>query len=252
MKTTYKTIFIAFLSLLLLFSTLIPAFAAENVENLPHIAHWVNGKAAGEDDVFIYNTWAVDDTDVSDSKYVLLNQEGMEVLRIKNYPQDINNGEDNTLKTYVGELTLKRPKGVDSEIIVTLENKDVLYYVYFNEQNDYKVTRELLPGVYTVTYVDVVTDTESNYAIKDDFKLVVKEKPVTAKLEVVKIKSDSKKVEKEDKSSENSRPIPKNFDSNGDLLGDTIRLCIFVIILFSVYLFIKRKREKEQEINKKS
>ncbi len=51
-------------------------------------------------------------------------------MRVKNYPQDINNGEEKTVNTYDVELSLKYPKDVESEIILTLENKNALYYVY--------------------------------------------------------------------------------------------------------------------------
>ena len=251
MKNTYKKIFIVILSVLLIFSCVIPSFARETNEELPHITRWVNGKAAGSDGAFLYDTWAVDDTNVSDSKFVLVNQNGIESMRVKNYPQDINNSEQNTVNVYDVELTLKYPKDVESEIILTLENKNALYYVYFNEQNSYTATTSILPGEYMVTYVDVVTDTKGEYGLKDnDFKLEVKNKAVKEKLEIVRINSNSEKVEEEAKKVEENSSGVRNFDSNGDLLGDTIRLCIFVIILFSVYLFIKRKREKEQELHK--
>ena len=251
MKITLKSIFIAILSLLLLFSSLVPAFATETTEDLPHITRWVNGKAAGSDGAFLYDTWAIDDTNISDSKFVLVNQDGIEAMRIKNYPQDINNSEQTSVSVYDVELTLKFPKDVESEIILTLENKNALYYVYFNEQNSYTATTAFLPGEYMVTYVDVVTDTEGNYGLKDnDFKLEVKNKAGKEKLEIVRINSDSEKVEEEALKAEESSSGVRNFDSNGDLFGDTVRLFVFMVILFGVYLYIKRRREKEQEINK--
>lgn len=251
MKNTYKKIFIVVLSVLLIFSVVVPAFATETNADLPHITRWVNGKAAGSDGAFLYDTWAIDDTEISDSKFVLVNQDGIEAMRVKNYPEDINNGGEAIVKTYDVELSLKYPKDIESEIILTLENKNALYYVYFNEQNSYTATTSILPGEYIVTYVDVVTDTEGNYGLKDnDFKLEVKNKAVKEKLQIVRINSNSEKVEEEAKKAEEDSSDIRNFDSNGDLLGDTLKLCFFVIILFSVYLYIKRKREKEQEINK--
>ena len=130
MKNTYKKIFIVVLSVLLIFSAVFPAFATETTEELPHITRWVNGKAAGSDGAFLYDTWAIDDTDVSDSKFVLVNQDGIESIRVKNYPQDINSGGETIVNTYDVELSLKYPKDVESEIILTLENKNALYYVY--------------------------------------------------------------------------------------------------------------------------
>lgn len=56
MKNTYKKIFIVVLSVLLIFSAVLPAFATETNEELPHITRWVNGKAAGSDGAFLYDT----------------------------------------------------------------------------------------------------------------------------------------------------------------------------------------------------
>ena len=46
MKITYKTIFIAILSLLLLFAPVLPAFAEVAGPTSVHIDRWVNGKVA--------------------------------------------------------------------------------------------------------------------------------------------------------------------------------------------------------------
>ena len=115
MKNTYKKVFIVILAVLLIFSCVLPAFATETEgnEDLPHITRWVNGKAAGSDGAFLYDTWAIDDTDVSEAKFVLVNQDGIEALRVKNYPQDINNGEQTTVSVYDVELSLKYPKDVE-------------------------------------------------------------------------------------------------------------------------------------------
>ena len=252
MKNTSKKIFIAILSVLLILSCVLPAFAAENNEDLPHIARWVNGKAAGADGAFIYDSWAVDDTNLSDSKFVLVNQEGTETMRIKNYPDDINGGESVTLNSYNVELTIKPPKDVESEIILTFENKNALYYVYFNEQNSYTAITPFLPGEYMATYVDVVTDTAGNYGLKDDFKLLVKDKAVKDKVDIVRINSDSEKVNAETEKKQDIGTGIKNFDSNGDLLTDTLAMFIGMAIIFAFYLYIKRRREKAQEINKKN
>ncbi len=232
----------------MLLSVVIPAFAAGEESELPHIVRWVNGKAAGSDGAFLYNTWAVDDTDISDSKYVLLSQQGTETIRIAKYPDDITDSEAKPIETYDVELSLKRPKDVESEIILTIENKDALYYVYFNEENNYKATTTFLPGEYAVTYVDVVTDTEGKYGLKDDSLITVKNKDIKSKFTVVRINSDvTKAAEKIDEEKKSSL---SDFDTNGDLFGDTMGLFLCVTILFAVYLYIKRRRERTQEMKK--
>lgn len=251
MKITSKKIFVAILSLLLLLFSVIPAFAAEKEENLPHIERWINGKAAGSDGAFLYDVWAVDDTGISEFKYVLVNQNGTEALRIKSYPEDLTDGEPKTLLAYNAELTLKAPEGIESEIILTLENEHALYYVYFNKENGYTTTTAFLPGEYKVTYVDVVTDTANSYVVKGDFTLTVKDESVKSNLEITQVVSHVEEtVEPEPGKFSESSKVIKSFDTNGDLLGDTITLFIFFVIVFSVYLYVKRRREKAEEINK--
>ena len=252
MKITSKKIFVAILAILLILSSVIPAFAAENEDTLPHIERWINGKASGPDGAFLYDVWAVDDTGISEFKYVLVNQEGTEALRIEKYPEDVTNGEEKTLKAYDVELTLKYPEDVDSEIILTLENKNALYYIYFNEQNNYTSTTPILPGEYKVTYVDVVTDTNNTYRLKNNIPIEVKDMPIKTTLEIERLIYDFKKVEKESEKTSEVAEVIKSFDTNGDLLGDTISLFVFFVVVFGVYLYIKRKREKAEEINKQT
>lgn len=250
MKSTYsfKVVLSTVLAFVFILSSCIGSYAFAEEKELPHIVRWVDGAAQTSDGTYLRDTWAIDDTNVSESKYVLIGQDSLEAMRIKNYPDDISNGETTVCPTYTGSFSLSVPDGVTGEISVAFENANASYTVVFNESNSYKASAKFLPGTYEASDIDVVTDTDDKYGLKRDFSFTVSDKEVSYSLELVSLSSESEDTT--DSEDEGLLDNVGKFDENNDLLKDTVKLLIAIAILFIAYAFIKRRREKAEEIKK--
>lgn len=218
----------------------VSAFA--DAEDLPHVSRWLNGAAVASDSSFLRDTWAVDDTNISEKKYVLLDQDGIETMRVAKYPSDISNGNVTPVQTYYADLKLTLPDKVSGEVILTFKNDIATYFIYFNEKNSYKTSTEFIPGEYEVSEIDVVLDSENEYKLTDSYTLKISNKNVSETLEIA---DESTVGKNSNKNKGNKNDI---LEGKEDLLSDTVWLLIGVAALFIVYAFIKFRRRKEEEI----
>ena len=149
-------------------------------ENLPHISQWLNGAAISSYGDCLNDTWAVDDTDVSAKKYVLINQDGTETMRIEKYPEGISSGDTSVCPTYNVTVSLSVPDNVSGQVDVTLLNDNAEYTLSFSEGNSYKCSAKILPGGYSVSGIEVYNDLNGDYSFKDNLRLNISNKDVTA------------------------------------------------------------------------
>lgn len=245
-KDGLKIVLIGLLIAVMLFGAILPAFAAEG-DNLPRVVKWVNGGAQTVDGSFLNDEWAVDDTGVSDKKYVLINQQGTEEMRVAKYPDDISGGNTDVAPTYKGSFSLAVPESVTGEVAITFESNAATYDVYFNEGNKYSAHMNFLPGSYKVKMVEVASDLESEYGLQDNTVIEVKDKAFSFNLKVEKRVQEEVTDEKEDEGIFNR---VSSYDTNGDLLGDTLKMLVTIAVLFIGYSLIKRRREKQTEVNR--
>lgn len=243
-----KFVLVAVVVCAVLVGTCFPVAAFTAEEELPHVTRWVNGAAQSDTGTYLFDTWAIDDTGVADSKYVLIGQDSVEAMRVANYPDDISKGETSFAPTYSGVLSLAIPDEVNGEVVVTIENEGALYTVSFNGNNSYKANVSFLPGVYKVTGVEVLGKTGDTFRLAENMTFTVADNDFTAKIKLISTASD---VSSSGEQNGNGvRDTVTGFDRNGDLAGDTVKMAIAVAVLFIGYSLIKRKREKAEEINK--
>lgn len=252
---------------------LTPSVQAEEPD-LPTIQRWVNNAAQDADGGSVRDTWAVDNTGVSDGKYVFVDQMGNELFRVKNYPEDYSNGVYVTIPLHEANIALITPEKIDSEIVITLENNSVVYDVSFTAENAYKNTGEFYPGQYKIINVEVTGDLDGVYQLSgvDNVAMTGGESTsVTWELQKVSTASPGNNNESENSETTGAEKgettgvtntgeqedngvdvvgIINSFDTNGDLLPDTIKLLVAVVILFVVYGVIKYRRKKLEEIHK--
>ncbi len=248
-KDGFKIILVVLLIAVMLLSAILPAFAAE-IDDLPHIVKWVNGGAQVADGSYLNDTWAVDDTGVSKNKYVLINQDGLEEMRVAKYPDDISSGNTAALTKAKGTFSLAVPENIVGEVAISFESDAAVYDVYFNESNTYTASADFLPGTYKVKSVEVSSDLNGQYKLQDDVVVDVKDKAFSVNLKVEKLAQEETTKEVEDNNNDGVLSTFKGFDSNGDLLKDTIKMLVAVAVLFIIYSLIKRKREKALEAKK--
>lgn len=242
-KRFLKAVFLTGLILVLLISAEMSAFAFTEKDALPEVTRWVNGAALSSEGIYLSDTWAIDSTDVSEHKYVLINQESTEQMRVANYPDDISAGSFVNSTVFDISFELSIPKDIKNDVIVTLSNDSAEYNVTFNESEAFLRTLKLYPGDYQVTTVEV-SGSEDKYSINEDFSLNVNSNK-TVSLSLLKDTTDVQEKTNDD----SMLGIVKAIDSNGDLLWDTIKLIIAIGILFIAYSLIQRKRKKAEEIN---
>ncbi len=264
LKRSVIRVFTFVFAMVFVMSFSVNALAVVDDSGLPRVDRWVNGMATASDGSFLYNTWAIDETGVSANKYVLLDENAVEVNRSNEYL-----GENTVLDvvvcpTYEGNIKLLLPDGVSGEVILTIQNAKALYHVCFNEENGYEAATFFYPGIYSIVSVDVANDIDTKYVLSQDIAIDVSNSDVSAFLEIVKkgepvtSEAETSVVETEKISTEevaSSTEIEKvsfsSFDRNNDLLSDTLVLFACVAGLLIVYAFIKHKRQKDQEIKRR-
>lgn len=254
-KNYFKVLTFIVLICVLLMSFTISSSAFAEKDSLPEIVRWNNGAAQTTDGTYLSDTWAIDTTNVSNAKYVLINQDGLEEMRVKNYPDDISAGNIVSTPTYVVSLKLRVPESITNEVVITLENSNATYILVLNEENAYSKSESFYPGEYEVGNIEVA-GTEQKYSLSEDLLLNVSDKDLSISLELTELRSVADGSEggsegsSEEAEGESALDVVKKFDTNGDLLWDTVALCIAVVILLAVYVFIQYKRKKAEEINR--
>lgn len=222
----------------------LPASALVPAKDLPEVSRWINGAAVDANGIYLSDTWAIDNTGLSDDKFVLINQESTEEMRVKNYPDDVALGNFVHTKTYNVSFDLKLPNDIENEVILTFESSAAEYTVSFNKEDSFSQNASFYPGEYNVTNIEV-TRSENTYSLSEAYTLYVTDKDAKASLEIVKALKDEN-----DTQNESPLDVVKAIDSNGDLLWDTIKLFLAVGATFAAYLYIQRKRKKAEEINR--
>lgn len=250
MKNYFKVLWLIVLVCFLLISFSFSSSAFAEKDSLPEIVRWTNGAAQSTDGTYLSDTWAVDKTNVSNAKYVLINQDGTEELRVENYPDDISSGNTVATPTQVVFFKLQVPESVTSEVIITLENASATYTLALNEENTYSKTESFYPGDYKAVDIEVA-DSKQEYSLSEDFLLSVFDEDLSISLELIESGSaaNGSETDSEVANGESALDIVKSFDTDGDLLWDTIGLCIAVVILLVIYVLIQHKRKKAEEIN---
>lgn len=242
---------LALFSLLFCVSTGSVVFAED--AKLPVVQKWVNGAALSSDGVFLRDTWAVDESGLTDSKYVLISQDSTEVFRVKNYPDDVSAGATVTTPTYSVPIKLSVPESLTGELILTLENDAAAYTVSFTESNRYEGSCILFPGQYRVTDIEATSDGTAVYEIKGQPVLKVDNEAVSTSWELLRVgtpaENTAQKTPPSDDDGVDVLGVVQGFDTNGDLIKDTVSLVISLIVLFGVYGVIKYRRKKKEELN---
>lgn len=241
-KRCLKGFVLTGLALALAICAAVPASAVVPVKELPEVTRWVNGAAVDTNGMYLSDAWAIDNTGIADAKYVLINQNGTEEMRVNKYPDDIAAGKFVYTEAYDISFKLKVPNEVKNEVNLTFESGSAEYTISFNESNAFAQTERFYPGEYNVTNVEVV-GIEDEYSLNEAFTLFVTDKTAEVSLEIVKISKN------DDEAPEDSvLGTIQAIDSNGDLLWDTIKLFIALGVTFGIYLLIQRKRKKAEEI----
>ena len=226
------------------------AYASENTDELPIITKWVNGIAVSENGTYLYDTWAVDNTGISDKKYVLVNQNYEEALRIKNYPEDMTDGDTKPCEKFSFSASLDVSNDVSGDIHITLENEFAEYLVTFSENSSYKSELVIYPGVYEVTDVEVTGDLIGKYRVSNYSQIDVSS-DLSVSLKVTKDGASGENAAGEpsdNTAASDNQPASDVSEDNNELLEDTIKLVIAVAVLFSIYAVIKYRRSKSEEI----
>ena len=232
------------------------AFATEpqDVGELPHVAKWVNGMAVTEDGVYLEDTWAVDDTGVSERVYVLVGQGCMEEMRVERYPENITDGETMPCPKYDVAAALVLPEGVSGDVMVEIESSWAVYSVVFREAEGYNADMALYPGVYRITDVEIAGDVDGTYAVGNYQSFdAATEKVLTFEVEVAEEAVDEGddavggEVNADDTDSDSSTDEEGNALKDNELFWDTVKTVLLVIVLLLIYVALKRKREKSEE-----
>lgn len=245
-RSFLKTLVLTGLLIVCSISFCVPASALTDKAELPEITRWVNGAALSTEGLYLSDTWALDSTGVSSYEYVLINQEGTEEMRVKNYPGDISTGNSITVGKYKVTFSLAVPEEITNEVVITLENDFSEYSVAFNEGNSFSASDNFYPGEYTVKSIEA-TGSDVAYTLSREFILSVDDEGKTVPLALVE---DTSAAANGGAQEGGMLGIVKAVDSNGDLLWDTIKLLIACGILFVIYLLIQRKRKKAEEIRR--
>ncbi len=222
-------------------------------EELPVVKQWVDSAAQDANEIYLHDTWAYDDSGISEYKYVLIGQDSMEVFRVRNYPEDIDVAKTIVPSLYTVSFDLSAPEGLTDEVNITLKSNGATYYLSFNEANEYKYSAAFYPGEYKVSEFEVVNSVAGTYALSEDLSLAVSDKNIECSLELVENTAKNTDVSSSNTvSGEVSETglfaSVKGIDSNGDLLWDTIKLFIAIALLFGVYGFIQWRRKKKEEL----
>lgn len=240
----------AFLTAVVVFCLSGTAYAAEDVSTLPHIVKWKNSNAFSDDGAYLSDTWAVDDTGVSDKKYVLVDQKNQEVLRVENYPDDLADGDTAPCEKYVLNAALVLPEGASGDVYITLENKGAEYSVTFKESDEYKANLNVYPGVYEVADVEATGDLRGTYSVSN-YSQINANSDLTVSFEITNSVGDisgeaASPTDGAEDSGEDSSAAG-NFKDN-ELLWDTVKLFVVVTVLFVILAVVKRRREKSEEM----
>lgn len=246
----------AFLLVTVLFSSF--AVSAEEYvaeENLPHVSRWLNGTAISSYGGALNDTWAVDDTDVSDKKYVLIDQESVEIMRVGKYPEGISSGDTSVCPTYNVSVSLSLPGKVSGMVDVTVENDDAEYTLSFSEENAYKCSVKVLPGIYKVSGVEVYNDLDGDYLFKNSLRLTVSNKDVVAVWQLLDGDNSSGDSESVAKTDADGNEIPEPSDSSSDddkssFIKSTIfffGLFVLLCIVYGVYKYRFNNLNKEDK-----
>lgn len=107
-----------------------------------------------------------------------------------------------------------------------------------------------MPGTYTLTSIEVLTDVNGKYSLKDDFILSISDKDVSHSFDIVK-QNETLEEAVTDGSSEKKTFFVSAYDENNDLLKDTVMLFVTIVVIFVGYLIISRKRKKVEEIKRR-
>lgn len=251
-----RRLLVVCLAVLMVFGVNQPALAVESAEELPRVVKWVNGMAVGDDGSYLQDTWAVDETGVSEKGFVLVDGSGVEVLRVKEYPGNIQGGDSAACKRILMDFSLVLPEGAEGDVYVTLENAAAKYSLTFSEKTEYQVRVELYPGTYEIVDVELAGDLDGNYLIQngtsvDTSKETVRVFDITADRDE---NVDGNGGVVNDGSADDNAGDVEEEDVNGmeeknrELLWDTVITIVLVVLLLGAYLYIKRSREKQQEI----
>lgn len=225
-------------------------------QELPSISCWVNGLALSDDGTYIRDSWAIDETNVSSKKYVLLGQNGEETMRVAKYPEDISNGDTTPCEKYSLSLSFVVPEGLSGDVIVTFEGKGVLYSFVAPEDENYCFEAEVYPGVYEITEIEAMSTAQGTYKVDEHTEIDVMDSDYTGSFVIVPEDSG----ETESASTEATEDVEdgqsgsffwndSGTEEDDELWSDTIKLAITVTVLLAIYAFIKHRREKSEEIH---
>ncbi len=246
------------LAVFALFGAELSVAAVTPADSLPVVKQWFNGAAKGEDGLYLYDTWAVDETGVSESKYVLIDQNSLEVFRVNKYPEDMEAGNTIAAPLHKLEFQLTVPEGLTEEVLVTFENNVCVYTISLTKDNEYQGQFKVYPGEYKVSDVEVpAAGKDVAFQLAKESSFVVSDDNLSVSLEL------QKNVVAESGNAESAENAPSGesggvnvfetisgFDKNGDLLKDTVTLIFWIIVLFVVYGVIKWRRKKKEELNR--
>lgn len=232
------------------------AFALEDEASLQHIEKWVNGMAVTAEGVYLSDCWAIDDTNVSQSRYVLLDQNCTEVMRVEKYPEDVSGDDTEPCAKHTISLSLVLPDETSGQVGITLENTSAVYTLFFSEVNGYASDLTLYPGTYQIVDVEVASDIDGAYKVENYTEintlsngfatLQIQKQAVNAENGAPPVEGSS---DKENNDTNGGGSVFKPKEST--LLADTVKTAGAVVVLLAVYAWIKYRRAKSEEIQSK-
>lgn len=222
----------------------IPALAAENTEELPHVGKWKNGTAFTADGVLLFDTWAKDDTGVSEKTYVLLSEGGTELMRVNKYPEDITDGDTTPCVKHSLTFSLNVPNGTTGKLSVYFASDAAEYIVYFSEADDYTSSVDVYPGTYKIDAVDGSVETEGTYTVSN-IQEVNASADSTFSLDLV-LSKDNTSNEVPPTTTGTGEKTDAGEQRSSELLRNTIKLVVAVVVLIGAYGFIKWRRARSE------